>query len=252
MGAAARVRAADPRSRLQPDPRSRRRPFAQRGSAPHASPAPIRLGSHAREGAAPPRGGDRDGSGRGGEPGPLPDSTAAPSPACLRFPAGTRKDAADHSDTRMTERYTLRHVPEAMRLAAARLKEHLGVPDAPTARRKRAATGARKLGHWSKLAGYLLASAAHSRRDGVPAAMRPDLLVPNTRYAGIAVYRVASTNLKTLYRSLSLASELAAAASRCKSGVTRPVFGLRMPQVRILSGAPFSLPYRSLESPKIA
>ena len=60
-------------------------------------------------------------------------------------------------------------------------------------------------GHWSKLAGYLLASAAHSRRDGVPAAMRPDLLVPNTRHAGIAVYRVASTNLVTLYRSKSFA-----------------------------------------------
>ena len=55
------------------------------------------------------------------------------------------------------------------------------------------------LGHWSKLAGYLLAAAAHSRRDGVPAAMRPGLLVPNTRHAGIAVYRVASTNLVTLY-----------------------------------------------------
>ena len=53
-------------------------------------------------------------------------------------------------------------------------------------------------GHWSKLAGYLLASAAHSRRDGVPAAMRPGLLVPNTRHAGIAVYRVTSTKLKTL------------------------------------------------------
>ena len=34
--------------------------------------------------------------------------------------------------------------------------------------------------------------------------MRPDLLVPNTRHAGIAVYRVASTNLVTLYRSKSL------------------------------------------------
>ena len=36
--------------------------------------------------------------------------------------------------------------------------------------------------------------------------MRPGLLVPNTRHAGIAVYRVTSTKLKTLYRSLSLAS----------------------------------------------
>ena len=36
------------------------------------------------------------------------------------------------------------------------------------------------LGHCSKLAGYLLAWAAHSRHEGFPAAMRPDLLVPNT------------------------------------------------------------------------
>ena len=58
-------------------------------------------------------------------------------------------------------------------------------------------------GHWSKPAGYLLASAAHSRRDGVPAAMRPDPLVPNARHARIAVHRVASTKLTALYRSLS-------------------------------------------------
>ena len=71
---------------------------------------------------------------------------------------------------------------------------------------ERVAQAVVRLGHWSKLAGYLLASAAHSRRDGVPAAMRPSLLVPNTRHAGIAVYRVTSTKLKTLYRSLSLPS----------------------------------------------
>ena len=36
----------------------------------------------------------------------------------------------------MTERYTLGHVPEAMRLATSRLEEHLGASDAPTAPRK--------------------------------------------------------------------------------------------------------------------
>ena len=46
---------------------------------------------------------------------------------------------------------------------------------------------------------------ALSRRDGFPAARRPDLLVPNTRHAATPVYRVASTKLTTLYRSLSLA-----------------------------------------------
>ena len=36
--------------------------------------------------------------------------------------------------------------------------------------------------------------------------MRPDLLVPNTRHAATLVYRVASTKLTTLYRSLSIVS----------------------------------------------
>ena len=52
------------------------------------------------------------------------------------------KEVLGHSDTRMTERYTLGHVPEAMRLATSRFEEHLGVPDAPSAARKQAAGGA--------------------------------------------------------------------------------------------------------------
>ena len=52
------------------------------------------------------------------------------------------RDVLGHSDTRMTERYTLGHVPEAMRLATSRLEEQLGAPGAPTAPRKRAAAGA--------------------------------------------------------------------------------------------------------------
>ncbi len=52
------------------------------------------------------------------------------------------KDVLGHSDTRMTERYTLGHVPEAMRLATSRLEEHLGAAGAPTAARDRAAGGA--------------------------------------------------------------------------------------------------------------
>ena len=52
------------------------------------------------------------------------------------------KDVLGHSDTRMTERYTLGHVPEAMRLATSRLEEHLGAAGAPTAARTRAAGGA--------------------------------------------------------------------------------------------------------------
>ena len=51
------------------------------------------------------------------------------------------KDVLGHSDTRMTERYTLGHVPEAMRLATSRFEEHLGFPGAPTAARKQAAGG---------------------------------------------------------------------------------------------------------------
>ena len=52
------------------------------------------------------------------------------------------KEVLGHSDTRMTERYTLGHVPEAMRLATSRFEEHLGAPDAPSAARKQAAGGA--------------------------------------------------------------------------------------------------------------
>ena len=64
--------------------------------------------------------------------------------ALYRVAGDTRlvKDVLGHSDTRMTERYTLGHVPEAMRLATSRLEEHLEAPDAPSAARKRAATGA--------------------------------------------------------------------------------------------------------------
>ncbi len=58
--------------------------------------------------------------------------------ALYRVAGDTRlvKDVLGHSDTRMTERYTLGHVPEAMRLAMSRLEEHLGASDAPTAPRK--------------------------------------------------------------------------------------------------------------------
>ena len=52
------------------------------------------------------------------------------------------KDVLGHSDTRMKERHTLGHVPEAMRLASSRLEEHLGAPGAPSAARKQAAGGA--------------------------------------------------------------------------------------------------------------
>ena len=64
--------------------------------------------------------------------------------ALYRVAGDTRlvKDVLGHSDTRMTERYTLGHVPEAMRLATSRLEEHLGAPGAPSTARKRAATGA--------------------------------------------------------------------------------------------------------------
>ena len=64
--------------------------------------------------------------------------------ALYRVAGDTRlvKDVLGHSDTRMTERYTLGHVPEAMRLATSRFEKHLEVPDAPPAAVKRAARGA--------------------------------------------------------------------------------------------------------------
>ena len=54
--------------------------------------------------------------------------------ALYRVAGDTRlvKDVLGHSDTRMTERYTLGHVPEAMRIATSRLKEHLGAPNPRT------------------------------------------------------------------------------------------------------------------------
>ena len=64
--------------------------------------------------------------------------------ALNRLAGDTRlvKDVLGHSDTRMTERYTLGHVPEAMRLATSRFEEHIEVADALPAARKRAAHGA--------------------------------------------------------------------------------------------------------------
>ena len=64
--------------------------------------------------------------------------------ALYRVAGDTRlvKDVLGHSDTRMTERYTLGHVPEAMRLATSRFEEHLEVPDAPPPAVKRPARGA--------------------------------------------------------------------------------------------------------------
>ena len=52
--------------------------------------------------------------------------------ALYRVAGDTRlvKDVLGHSDTRMTERYTLGHVPEAMRLATSRFEEHLRTPSA--------------------------------------------------------------------------------------------------------------------------
>lgn len=66
--------------------------------------------------------------------------------ALYRVAGDTRlvKEVLGHSDTRMTERYTLGHVPEAMRLATAQFEEQLNVPDTPTAPRKRAAAGAER------------------------------------------------------------------------------------------------------------
>ena len=62
--------------------------------------------------------------------------------ALYRVAGDTRlvREVLGHSDTRMTERYTLGQVPEAMRLATSRFEEHLEVPDTPSAAVKRAAT----------------------------------------------------------------------------------------------------------------
>ena len=64
--------------------------------------------------------------------------------ALYRVAGDTRlvKDVLGHSDTRMTERYTLGHVPEAMRMATSRFEEHLGAPGTPSVARKRAPGGA--------------------------------------------------------------------------------------------------------------
>jgi len=66
--------------------------------------------------------------------------------ALYRVAGDTRlvKDVLGHSDTRMTERYTLGHVPEAMRLATSRLEEHLRVSGARTPARKRTADDTRR------------------------------------------------------------------------------------------------------------
>ena len=63
--------------------------------------------------------------------------------ALYRAAGDTRlvKDVLGHSDTRMTEQYTLGHVPEAMRMATSRFEEHLGTTGAPLTAPKRAATG---------------------------------------------------------------------------------------------------------------
>ena len=52
--------------------------------------------------------------------------------ALYRAAGDTRlvKEVLGHSDTRMTERYTLGHVPEAMRGATARFEEHLAASEA--------------------------------------------------------------------------------------------------------------------------
>ena len=54
--------------------------------------------------------------------------------ALYRAAGDTRlvKDVLGHSDTRMTERYTLGHVPEAMRVATARFEQDLGDRDGPS------------------------------------------------------------------------------------------------------------------------
>ena len=64
--------------------------------------------------------------------------------ALYRVARDTRlvKDVLGHSDTRMTERYTLGHVPEATRVATSRFEDHLGTTGAPHTARKRAAGAA--------------------------------------------------------------------------------------------------------------
>ena len=63
--------------------------------------------------------------------------------ALYRVAGDTRlvKDVLGHSDTRMTERYTLGHVPAAMRFATSRFEEDLPAPGESPPRRKRAAAG---------------------------------------------------------------------------------------------------------------
>ena len=64
--------------------------------------------------------------------------------ALYRVAGDTRlvKEVLGHSDVRMTERYTLGHVPEAMRVATSRFEKELGTPGAPPAAQNRAARGA--------------------------------------------------------------------------------------------------------------
>ena len=56
-------------------------------------------------------------------------------------PSDTRlvKDVLGHSNTRMTEPYTLGHAPEAERLATSRFEEHLRVLEVAPAPGKRVA-----------------------------------------------------------------------------------------------------------------
>ena len=68
-------------------------------------------------------------------------SATATEPLCTASPE-TRAWSRTCSDTRMTEPYTLGHVPEAMRLATSRFEDHLGAPGSPSAPRNRAAGGA--------------------------------------------------------------------------------------------------------------
>ena len=69
--------------------------------------------------------------------------------ALYRVAGDTRlvKDVLGHSDTRTTERYTLGHVPEAMRLATSRFEEHLG-PSSATGSRGELAAG--RAGSWHR------------------------------------------------------------------------------------------------------
>ena len=63
--------------------------------------------------------------------------------ALYRVAGDTRlvKVLLGHSDTRMTERYTLGYVPEAMRLATSRFEEDLGAAGPSPSRKKRATAG---------------------------------------------------------------------------------------------------------------